>query len=179
MPFCAFRGKAWCISLQVIHSDYNNKDFQELCIMLDKFQNNIFHEREGLGFTALAGLEKLHDVLMVYDGEKPIACGALKKSDENSAEITRIYTDENYRGQGIGKMIVEKLERIAVEKGYTKLVLDTWKKSASARALYEKMGYCEVPPLRNAFSNYSFDVDDKLQQIQDMLVFMEKEIEQY
>jgi len=165
--------------MNVIHSDYKNKDFQELCIMLDKFQNNIVHEREGLGFTALAGLEKLHDVLMVYDGEKPIACGALKKSDENSAEITRVYTDENYRGQGIGKRIIDELEKIAVEKGYTKLVLDTWKKSASARALYKKMGYCEVPPLRNPFTTYSIDIYDKLRQIQDLLVFMEKDIGNY
>jgi ribosomal protein S18 acetylase RimI-like enzyme len=164
--------------MEIIEIDYHNADFQKLCKELDKFQNNLVPERVSLGFTSLAGLENLHDILLVYDGEKAIACGALKRSSKDSAEISRVYTDENYRGQGIGKMIMNELEERAKKKGYSRLVLDTWKTSSSARALYTKLGYKEIPmfdipTLRNSFS---MDDDDKLHQIQDLLVFMEKNI---
>ncbi|MDR1101358.1 MAG: GNAT family N-acetyltransferase [Clostridiales bacterium] len=164
--------------MNVVYVDYKNKDFQDLCVKLDEFQNNIVPARVNLGFTALAGLANLHDILMVYDGKIPIACASLKKSGETSAEVARVYTDEAYRGQGIGTMLMIELEKIAAERGYKKLTLDTWKKSAGARALYAKMGYVEIPmfdipTLRNLFS---IDDDGKLKQIQDLLVFMEKEI---
>jgi GNAT superfamily N-acetyltransferase len=164
--------------MKITEVDCDNVDFQKFCEKLDEFQNNLIPERVSLGFTAFAGLEKLHDILMIYDGDKAIACGALKKSSEDSAEVKRVYTDENYRGQGIGKMIMNELEKKAKEKGYTKLVLDAWKKNTSARALYTKMGYHEIPmfdipTLRNSFS---MDVNNKLSQIQNLLVFMEKRI---
>lgn len=156
----------------------DNKDFIELCKKLDEFQNEIFPERTKLNMSALQGLEKLEKIYVIYDGDKAIATGGIKRVDDTSAELARMYTDGDYRGQGLAKIIIDKVENYAREAGYKTMVLDTWKDSASARNLYQNMGFKEREPFdpetfKNSFSTYDPEIQNK---IQDKLVFMEKEL---
>ncbi len=158
--------------------DFNNEDFRSLCKKLDDFQNNIFPERRFLNMSALDGLEKLEIILLMYDGEKAIACGGLKKVNETTAELARMYTDDSYRGQGLAKQIIKEVLSYGKKKGYKKIILDTWKDSASARLLYNSVGFRERPPFdaktfKNSFSTYDESIQSK---IQDKLVFMELEL---
>lgn len=156
----------------------DNQDFISLCTKLDNFQNRIFPERKELNMSALQGLDKLEVIYMIYDGKKAIACGGLKPVNEESAELARMYTEEEYRGQGLAKIIMDKVITYAKNKGYKRIILDTWKKSESARKLYERAGFkgreaFDAKTFKNSFSTY----DDKIKGIiQDKLVFMEKEI---
>ncbi len=156
----------------------DNKDFIELCKKLDEFQNEIFPERTKLNMSALQGLEKLEKIYVMYDGDKAIATGGIKRVDDTSAELARMYTDGNYRGQGLAKIIIDKVQEYAKRAGYKSLVLDTWKDSTSARKLYQNMGFKEREPFdpeafKNSFSTYDSEIQNK---IQDKLVFMEKDI---
>ena len=40
---------------------------------------------------------------------------------------------------------MNEITEYAREKGYRKLILDTWKDSDSARGLYEKLNFVEIP----------------------------------
>ncbi|MDE6141705.1 MAG: GNAT family N-acetyltransferase [Bacilli bacterium] len=156
----------------------DNKDFIELCKKLDEFQNEIFPERVILNMSALQGLEKLEKIYLMYDGDKAIATGGLKRVDDVSAELARMYTDGYYRGQGLAKIIIEKVQEYAKSVGYKTLVLDTWKDSTSARQLYLNMGFIEREPFdpeafKNSFSTYDTEIQEK---IEDKLVFMEKKL---
>lgn len=156
----------------------DNADFITLCKRLDEFQNTIFLERTDMNMSALQGLEKLEKILIIYDGEKAIATGGLKRVGETSAELARMYTDSDYRGQGLAKIIIEKVIDYAKSKGYKKMVLDTWKDSVSARKLYQDMGFREREPFDpetfcNSFSTYDKEIQKR---IEDKLVFMEKDI---
>ncbi len=158
--------------------NYDNLDFKNLCIKLDQFQNKIIPWRAELGLTALAGLEKLEKILLIYDNDKAIASASLKPVDKTTGEIARVYTDEKYRGKGVAKILINKVIEFAKKSGYKRLVLDTWKNSVSARKLYEKMGFIEIPmfdieTLKNSFSTND---EDKLRRIQELLVFMQKDI---
>lgn len=157
---------------------YNNLDFKNLCVKLDQFQNIIIPFRTELGLTALAGLEKLEKILVIYYNDNAIATAALKPVDKTTAEIARVYTDEKYRGKGLAKILIDKITEFAKESGYKKLVLDTWKDSISARKLYRKMGFEEVPmfDIRTLKNSFSTNDEDKLRKIQELLVFMEKDI---
>ncbi|MDE6292338.1 MAG: GNAT family N-acetyltransferase [Bacilli bacterium] len=128
--------------------------------------------------SALQGLEKLEKIYMVYDGDKAVATGGIKRVDDTSAELARMYTNQEYRGKGLAKIIIDKVQEYAKEVGYKTLVLDTWKDSTSARKLYQNMGFKEREPFdpetfKNSFSTYDTEIQNK---IQDKLVFMEKDI---
>ncbi len=156
----------------------DNEDFLELCRKLDDFQNDIFPERVNLNMSALQGLDKLEKIYLMYDGDKAIATGSLKPVNETCAELARMYTDSNYRGQGLAKAIVEKVMNYAKSVGYKKMILDTWKDSASAIKLYEDMGFIErgafdSETFKNSFSTYDSGIQEK---IENRLVFMERDL---
>lgn len=69
-----------------------------------------------------------------------IGCGAVRRLDETTAEIKRMYVDPSVRGRGIGRALVEALEHEARLIGVTKIVLETGTRLASAIKLYEAAG---------------------------------------
>jgi len=161
--------------------NYDNLDFKSLCLKLDEFQNDIVPERASLGFSSLAGLEKLQKILLMYDKDKAIATAALKAIDGTIGEIVRVYTDEEYRGKGLAKILINKIIEFAKELGYKKLILDVWEYNLSARAVYKKLGFVEIPIsnvnpeiLKKSFST-AID-ENKLKKINGSIIFMEIDI---
>lgn len=158
--------------------NYDNSEFQKLCQKLDEFQNEIIPERVELKLNALNGLEKLEKIFVIYNGNEAIACGGLKPLNNEVAELARMYTNSNYRGRGLAKIIIGRIIEYAKNKGYKKLILDTWKKSDSARMLYTSLGFKETEPFdATAFKNSFSTCDENIQKIiVDKLVFMELDI---
>jgi putative acetyltransferase len=74
-----------------------------------------------------------------------VGCGAVRRLDEATAEIKRMYVDPSVRGQGIGRTLVEALEREAQLVGVTRIVLETGTRLEPAIKLYEAMGYSRIP----------------------------------
>ena len=48
---------------------------------------------------------------------------------------------EQFRGTGLNRRILDKIEAIAIEKGCCKLTLEVLSGNAAARASYEKFGF--------------------------------------
>lgn len=155
---------------------YHDLDFRKLCEKLDEFQNEIVPERVNLEVIALSGLEKLQKILVMYDKDIPIASVALKPISESVAEVARVYTDEKYRRNGLARILIDEIVQFAKEQGYEKLILDTWKRSSSARRLYEKLGFREILMDNKEELETLFSLGE-LKQIQELLVFMEKQLE--
>lgn len=74
--------------------------------------------------------------------------GALRTIDEHHAEIKSMHVAVHARGQGVGRAIVDHLLGVARARGCTRVSLETGTNSAfaSARALYERVGFVECPP---------------------------------
>jgi len=81
--------------------------------------------------------------LLRCDGDTA-GCIALRKIDENSCELKRLYIKPKYRGNGISKMLVEKIIADAKEIGYCYILLDTLPFLRSAIKLYRSIGFYEV-----------------------------------
>ena len=62
----------------------------------------------------------------------------IKKLTRTLGLIEDVAVNENYRGKGIGKKLVEKLIEIASEKGCDKTVLNSSEKNSE---FYEKIGF--------------------------------------
>lgn len=157
---------------------YNNPDFISLCKNLDKTQNLMIPERISFGFSSLKGLEKLQLILLAYDNNKAIACAALKPINEMTAEIARVYTEEEYRGRGIAKILINEIIEYAKENGYKELILDTWKTNTAAKTLYEKLGFIEMEAfdIDKLKKSFSISDEDKLKGVKQLLIFMKKDI---
>jgi DNA-binding MarR family transcriptional regulator/N-acetylglutamate synthase-like GNAT family acetyltransferase len=74
----------------------------------------------------------------------PIGCGGLKFHDDAPTEIKRMWVAESARGLGIGRRLLEELERRAAEYGATTVRLETNKTLVEAIAMYRSAGYYEV-----------------------------------
>ena len=77
-------------------------------------------------------------------------CCALRPLDTadypNAAEMKRLYVRPAFRGVGLGRQLVEAILDAARGAGYACVLLDTLDDMESARALYEDLGFVEVPP---------------------------------
>jgi putative acetyltransferase len=76
-----------------------------------------------------------------------LAVGALKRIDDDHAEVKSMHTVESARGQGIGRAMVDHLLRVARERGFRRVSLETGAMDAfaAARSLYASAGFepCE------------------------------------
>src|SRR6185295_13096688 len=83
--------------------------------------------------------------LIAYLEDVAVGCGAVRRLDEATAELKRMYVDSSVRGRGIGRALVEALEREARLLGVTTVVLETGTRLAPAIRLYEALGYRRIP----------------------------------
>jgi GNAT superfamily N-acetyltransferase len=79
--------------------------------------------------------------LVAYRGETPVACAGLKRLDDRTAEIKRLYVAAPARGTGIARALIERLEEAASLVGYQTLRLDTGPRQQASVALFRSCGY--------------------------------------
>ncbi len=68
---------------------------------------------------------------------------ATKPNARHRAEVQKLFVLQNQRKQGIGKLLMQAVERVAQEHERTLLVLDT-RQGDVAEQLYRKLGYIEA-----------------------------------
>lgn len=84
-------------------------------------------------------------VVVVMQAGQPVGCGCFRPMKEPYAvEIKRMFVDPAFRGIGVAKLIVQELERWAIESGYTIARLETGNKQPEAVGLYQRMGYQRI-----------------------------------
>ena len=77
-------------------------------------------------------------------GEQPIGCGALRRIDEATAEVKRLYVAPDGRRNGIARRILHVLEQIAAGFNYRAIRLETGVEQPEAISLYESSGYHRI-----------------------------------
>jgi GNAT superfamily N-acetyltransferase len=85
--------------------------------------------------------------------ELPLACGALRRIDSQTAEVRRIYVHRDHRRKGLARAVLAYLQREAQRLGYRRLLLETGYKQFESMQLYESLGFHRIPP----FGDYQND----------------------
>ena len=129
---------------EIKRTDSADKDFLSLVSLLDKE----LAERDGSErdfYNHFNKLENIKNVIIVFAGDFPAGCGAVKKYSDDTMEVKRMFTAPQYRSKGLASLVLAELEKWALELGYSKCILETGKRQPEAIALYKKCGYNVIP----------------------------------
>jgi len=80
-----------------------------------------------------------------YNGS-PAGCGGIELVGTEYGEIKRMYVRQEFRGLGLGKLMLEYLADYARLKGVNLLRLETGIHQGAAIGLYERFGFETIPP---------------------------------
>jgi GNAT superfamily N-acetyltransferase len=81
---------------------------------------------------------------VLYLAGEPMACGGVRRIDDTTAELKRMYVRPAGRRRGLGRRLLRALEEKAAGAGYTDLWLETGIPQPEAISLYETAGYTRV-----------------------------------
>ena len=116
--------------------------------MLAEFYAEI-RKRFGFNVSGQADAEDMDPpggrFVVAYDGERPIASGGIRTWEPGVCEIKRMYVAPDARRRGVGRQLLEAVERAAIEAGFRRIVLDTLDAHVDATRFYDETGYQRIP----------------------------------
>lgn len=125
-------------------TDSKDPDFISLVAQLDTLLAEM-DGKDNVFYRQFNKIDQLRQIVVFYEDDQPVACGAIRAFDEEAMEVKRMYTVPAYRGKGLATRVLAELEAWASELGYSKCILETGKRQREAIALYEKNGYQRIP----------------------------------
>jgi len=128
--------------IKITRTNSENQEFKKLVQLL----NSDLAERDGANhpLSQFNTIDDIKYVIMAYENNKPIGCGAIAEYDLNTMEIKRMYVSPEVRGKRIGTNILSELENWAKELGRSKCILFTGSNQPEASRLYGRMGYRQI-----------------------------------
>lgn len=130
--------------MKLIRTNSDNLDFIELVKHLDNYLAVTDGDDHSF-YDQFNKLDNIKHVVIAFENDTALGCGAMKELDNNSMEIKRMFTSPNSRGKGVASQILTELEQWAAELSYTKCRLETGIRQTEAIALYQKSGYTSIP----------------------------------
>jgi len=125
--------------MKLIRTNSNHPDFQKLTSLFDEYLIDIDGDEKD--FFAQYNQIYIDNVILCYENEIAVGCGAFKKSESQVAEIKRMFVSVEHRGKGIAFKILTELEIWAKELNHISCILETSYKLENAITLYKKTGY--------------------------------------
>ena len=118
-------------------------------------------------------LDSLPSIHSAPDGEvlvarldgKVVGCVMMQRIDHHTCEMKRMFVGPEGRGLGLGRRLAENIVRVAQERHYKAMRLDTGRNHDEALRLYRSLGFREIEPYYEAPP-----------ELQTHLVFMEADL---
>jgi len=101
-------------------------------------------------------------VIVDDDDGAPVGCGGIRLIPDGPRgrryEVKHLYLRPGTRGRGWGRLLLEDLQRRAIDFGASELVLDTHHSLEAAGALYARSGFVEIPAYNDSrYANHWFE----------------------
>lgn len=129
--------------MKLLKTNSNNSDFQKLTRLFDDYLVEIDGDEKD--FFAQYNQIYIDNVIVCYEDEIAVGCGAFKEYEPTVAEIKRMFVLPEKRGKGIASTVLNALEIWAKENGFQNAILETSNQLTNAILLYQKSGYEVIP----------------------------------
>lgn len=129
--------------LRIERTNSENPDFEKLIVLLDAYLAVLDGEDHAF-YVQFNKTNFITEVVVAYENDKAIGCGAFKKYNDQTVEIKRMYVLPDCRGRKIAQSILSELEKWATELGFSEFVLETGFKQEAAIKLYQNCGYVNI-----------------------------------
>lgn len=127
-------------------TDGKDIDFIENCRLLDMdLDRRVGKKIKREKYKKYNQLDEIQEAIVVYDDNKVIGGGAIRRYDNENMELKRVFVHTQYQGQGIGSRLVTLLIEWAIELGYNRMILETGELLAESCAVYRKLGFQVIP----------------------------------
>ncbi|TCI84787.1 GNAT family N-acetyltransferase [Tenacibaculum sp. M341] len=126
--------------IELVRTNSQNNDFIALVKKLDSFLAITDGDDHDF-YNQFNGLEAIKYVVVAYNNNEAVGCGAIKKFNDTTMEVKRMFTDEKARGKGVASKILLELEKWTSELDFKKCILETGIRQVEAIGLYKKNNY--------------------------------------
>ncbi|WP_138475355.1 GNAT family N-acetyltransferase [Dyadobacter bucti] len=130
--------------IELVRTDSDNPDFIDLVRQLDAYLAVTDGDDHSF-YSQYNKLDKIRHVVLAYDGETPVGCGAIKAFAPDTMEVKRMYVSPEGRNKGIATKLLAELENWAAELSSKRCILETGKRQREAVELYKKNNYQIIP----------------------------------
>jgi len=113
--------------IDLINEYFDPKDFEEELVSLP----GKYSKPEG-------------NLLLAFYNDQPAGCVALKKIDEHTCEMKRMFVYPEFHGKGIGYALAKAIIDEAKKMGYPTMKLDTSIRQTEAQKLYQGFGFKNI-----------------------------------
>lgn len=86
-------------------------------------------------------------LLLARESGSVLGCAALRRVDESTCEMKRVYVRPAARGRNLGRQLVEAILSEAKLAGYSRICLDVLPEFTMAQELYESLGFVPAEPV--------------------------------
>lgn len=98
-------------------------------------------------FPAPAAFTEPDGVFLVVELDgAAVGCGGIRSLGAGRFEVKHLWLQPSTQGRGLGRALLDELERRARLLGATELVLDTNTSLAAAGGLYRSSGFVDIEP---------------------------------
>ncbi len=109
-----------------------------------RIRREVFVEEQGVALAdEFDDHEKHAEHILLYQEELPVGTARLRSVD-GWAKLERICLSAHYRKSGLGSVIIDTLEKMAVERGHRQAKLHGQKQ---AEGFYQRLGYVTSSPV--------------------------------
>lgn len=129
--------------MKLLKTNSNHPDFQKLTRLFDDYLVEIDGDEKD--FFAQYNQIYIDNVIVCYEDEIAVGCGAFKEYEPTVAEIKRMFVLPEKRGKGIASTVLNALEIWAKENGFQQAILETSNQLTNAISLYQKSGFEVIP----------------------------------
>lgn len=131
----------------------DSPEAKELIAELEAHLASRYPQESQHGFSVDKLLNESVDFFVVRIEEQAAGCGGIKIFDTAYSEIKRMYVRPQFRGLGLGKLMLDHLAEYSRKQGVGMLRLETGVYQVGAISLYESWGFKPIPP----FGSYQED----------------------
>jgi putative acetyltransferase len=132
------------MEIQIKRTNSENRDFINLVKELDAYLK-ITDRDEHDFYNQFNHIDVLKNIVVIYFNEIAVGCGAIKKFDNNTVEVKRMFVCQKKRGSGVAQEMLQELETWAQELGYQECILETGIRQVEAVRFYKKCKYKIIP----------------------------------